>query len=187
MKDRSDWRLDPAIFCRIHQLWGPIEVDLFASRLTHQCRAYFSWWPDPSALATDAFLQDWSQVKGYANPPWNLIGRVLSQIQSQEARVILIAPVWKTQPWYPVLLGRLTEPPRLLPHPLQVSEAKDLCPQLAAWHISGRDSEAKTFRRELRSWYLNHGGQRRISPMTHSLGDGVTCVIDRVWIPFLDL
>ena len=37
MKDQSDWRLDPAIFRRINHLWGPVEVDLFASKLTHQC------------------------------------------------------------------------------------------------------------------------------------------------------
>ena len=85
MKDRSDWRLDPAIFHCIDQPWGPVEVDLFASRLMSQCQAYFSWWPDPYALATDAFLQDWSQVKGFGNPLWNLIGRVLAQIQHQEA------------------------------------------------------------------------------------------------------
>ena len=36
---------------------------------------------------------------------------VLSQIQSKEVRVILKAPVWKIQSWYPVLLGWLTEPP----------------------------------------------------------------------------
>ena len=61
VKDRSNWKLDraPAIFHRINQLCGPVEVDLFASILTHQCQAYFSWRPDPYALAMDALLQDW--------------------------------------------------------------------------------------------------------------------------------
>lgn len=39
MMDRTDWRLNPAIFRRIDNLLGPIEVDLFASRLTAQCPA----------------------------------------------------------------------------------------------------------------------------------------------------
>lgn len=51
--------------------------------LTHQLPQYFSWKPDPLAEATDAFLQDWSALKGYANPPCCLIGRVLHQIQVQ--------------------------------------------------------------------------------------------------------
>jgi hypothetical protein len=51
------------------KLYFPLEVDLFASRLTSQCRRYFSWRPDPFAEATDAFLQDWTVLKGFANPP----------------------------------------------------------------------------------------------------------------------
>ena len=69
MKDRSDWKLDRETFLRINKRYGPLEVDLFASRLTHQCPRYFSWRPDPFAEATDAFLQDWTRLKGFANPP----------------------------------------------------------------------------------------------------------------------
>ena len=76
MVDWSDWKLNLILFKRIVNLFGPIEVDLFASRLTAPCPVYFSWWPDPYAAATDAFLQDWSQIRGYANPPWSLIGQV---------------------------------------------------------------------------------------------------------------
>ena len=106
MRDRSDWKLDSNVFMSINRRFGPLEVDLFASRLTHQCQRYFSWRPDPFAEATDAFLQDWLGLKGFANPPWNLIARVLAKTQSQRARIVLIAPVWKVQPWYPRLLLR---------------------------------------------------------------------------------
>ena len=84
--------------------FGPLEVDPFATRLSAQCQQYFSWRPDPSAEATDAFLQVWTHIKGYANPPWNLIGRTLTQVQTQWATIALVAPVWKSQPWYPTLL-----------------------------------------------------------------------------------
>ena len=93
MKDRSDWKLDVSIFQEIDHIFGPIEVDLFASHLTNQCPVYFSWWPDPYAAATNVFLQDWSQVKGFANPPWNLIGRVLALTKAQQTKVVLVAPV----------------------------------------------------------------------------------------------
>ena len=98
MIDRSDWQLNPVIFGTIAHTFGPIEVDMFSSRLTAQCPAFFSWWPDPFAVATDGFLQDWSQIKGYANPPWSLLGRVLSKVQRDPASIVLVAPVWKTQP-----------------------------------------------------------------------------------------
>ena len=48
-------------------------------------------------------------------PPWCLIGRVLSQVMDQKAQVVLVAPVWKGQPWYPVLLNMLWECPRRIP------------------------------------------------------------------------
>ena len=106
MIDCSEWKLNPdIIFKRIEQIWGPVEVDLFASRLTAQYPVYFSWRPDPYVAATDAFLQVWTSLKGFVNPPWNLLGRVLTQTQARQARLILIIPVWKTQPWYPTLLA----------------------------------------------------------------------------------
>ena len=36
MKDRSDWRLDNQSFTKVNNRYGPLEVDLFASRLTKQ-------------------------------------------------------------------------------------------------------------------------------------------------------
>ena len=83
-------------------------MDLFASRLTHQLSAYFSWRPDPQASATDAFLQDWSGKICYANP---LMLEVLSEVSHQQADVIIVAPVWKGQPWFPVLLSLLFDFP----------------------------------------------------------------------------
>ena len=54
---------------------------MFASRLTTQLKSFFSWRPDPEAEALDAFNQDWSTLRGrgYANPPLNLVGRVLNR------------------------------------------------------------------------------------------------------------
>ena len=52
--DSSDWKLDQIVFARLNDLWGPLEVDLFARRLTNQLPSYVSWRPDPEAEATDA-------------------------------------------------------------------------------------------------------------------------------------
>ena len=102
-----DWFENPNLYQRINHLFGPIEVDLFGSRLTAQCPVCFSRRPDPYAAAMDVFLQDWSQG-------------ILSQARSQNARLVLLAPVWKFQPWHPVLLGMLVDYPCLLPRDSQV-------------------------------------------------------------------
>ena len=53
--DSSDWKLNMKIFNKLYQKWGPLNVDLFASRLTFQLDQYVSWRPDPLAIHTDAF------------------------------------------------------------------------------------------------------------------------------------
>ena len=93
MRDHWDWKLHPGLFQRLVETFGPIEVDLFASRLTYQVPQFFSWKPDPQSEATDAFLQRWNQFRGYVNPPWGLIARVLSEVRYQRTNLILIAPV----------------------------------------------------------------------------------------------
>ena len=73
--DHLDWKLSLEVFQKINAIWGPLEVDLFASCLSSQLPRFFSWRPDPQAKATDAFLLDWRHLKAYANPPWCLVGR----------------------------------------------------------------------------------------------------------------
>ena len=81
VRDRCDWMVHPDLFVQIQRVLGPLEVDMFASRLTNQLPRFFSWKPDPSSEATDAFTQDWSQFRGYANPPWCLLLATLSKIR----------------------------------------------------------------------------------------------------------
>ena len=185
MKDRSDWKLDRETFLKIIKRYGPREVDLFASRLIHQCPRYFSWRPDPFAEATDAFLQDWTRLKGFDNPPWNLIARVLKKVKTQEVHILLITPVWKTQLWYSLLLSMLIDWPCLLPH--QTTSSTELTPQLAVWSISGEPSAVRVFQRKLQSLSSNHGEQKRTSHTTHSLGDGIAGAMNGAQIHFQDL
>ena len=192
-RDRSDWMLAHEVFQKINQIFGPLEVDLFASRLTHQLPRFFSWKMDPLAEAVDAFQQDWKRVKGYANPPWCLIGRVLNKIRAQEAQVILVTPVWKGQAWYPVLLGMLRDYPRLIPPQkslLQregVQKVPEMTPQLAVWPVSGRDIESASFLQKLWTSCSLPGGQSLLSHMSPSLESGLAGVHNGVLIPFQDL
>ena len=118
--------LNPLIFQQILSHFPYLEVDLFAMQLTYQLPRFYSWRPDPLGEATDAFLQDWSLVRGFANPPWNLIGRVLTKVESQGAELILLAPIWPSQPWYPKLLSLLVSHPlRIEPGQLTVSQSED--------------------------------------------------------------
>ncbi|XP_040285902.1 uncharacterized protein LOC120999096 [Bufo bufo] len=113
--DFSDWKLDPAVFSSITSIWGPLSMDLFASRWNAQLPHFYSWRPDPLSVAVDTLLQDWSGQLAYAFPPFALIPRVLSQVRRQLADLVLIVPFWQAQSWFPQLLELLVEDPRLLP------------------------------------------------------------------------
>ena len=114
VRDRSDWMLRPRTFLTIKEAFGPLDVDLFASRLTHQLSRFFSWRPDPQVEAVDAFQKDWGLLRRFANPPWCLISRVLSQPRQQQAQLVLVAPAWRGQTWFPTILEMLWDFPRLI-------------------------------------------------------------------------
>ena len=45
--DSSDWKLCPAVFQALQNRWGPLDINLFASRLTNQLPRFVSWKSDP--------------------------------------------------------------------------------------------------------------------------------------------
>ena len=83
IKTRTAWTLHRKIFqfiCQRFYMYTP-EVDLFASRLNHQVPKYVSRYPDPGALAVDAFLLDWSKWTYLIHPPVVLLPWVLRKIK----------------------------------------------------------------------------------------------------------
>ena len=65
---------------------------------------FVSYKPEPGAWATDAFFLNWHSLQFYAFPPFSIIGKVLAKIKQDEARGILIVPLWSTQPWFPIAI-----------------------------------------------------------------------------------
>jgi len=147
-------------------------------------------------MATDAFTLTWSNLsqKVYANPPWNLIGRVLSQVCDQSiSELILIAPVWKAQAWYPLLLQRLVRVPILIPQSSEMMQSvcqnylPDILPQLAVWVISGKDASVATFQEQLQTWSYPHGGKNHQNHTTPVSVNGQAGVMNGIEIPFVAL
>ena len=52
----------------ILSIWGPMTIDLFATRMTTQLPHFISWRSDLCAEATNAFTQQWGPGLAYANP-----------------------------------------------------------------------------------------------------------------------
>ena len=83
----------------------------------------------------------------YAFPHFNLIQKCLQKVIKDRAQVLLVAPVWRSRPWCPILLDLLTDQPCLLPvDPLLVHLPWKNLPhpllshhnfRLAMWPLSG--------------------------------------------------
>ena len=163
--DSSDWKLNPAIFNLIYRRWGPLNIDLFASRLTFQLDQYVSWRPDPSAVHTDAFTLDWATFRGYAFSPFSVIGRCLQLVQSQRVEhLVIVTPVWPTQTWYPLLLTLSIDFPILLPVQKDLLSRKGRNPplpqlQLAGWLLSTVATKREDFLAKLETSSSQLGGK----------------------------
>ena len=195
IRDRCDWKLKQQVFHQIQTAMGPLEVDLFASRLTKQLPRFYSWRPDPEAEATDAFMQDWATCRGFANPPWCLIHRCLAKVRRQTARIVLITPLWKTQSWFPLVLDLLEDYPRRIPQqqdlvsmPLgQEFLMQQGIPQLIAWPISGNPTHHEEFLLRLQTSCSDHGETKPIPTMVPHFLDGLAGVNRGIRIPLQDL
>lgn len=157
---KNEWSIHTQILDQIWKQWDRPHVDLFATADNHRLPAYFSPIPDPNALGVDAFLQSWSGIEAYAYPPIAMIRSTLNKILQDRASVILIAPLWRNQEWFPDLLSLLVEKPLKLPAWKKLLRQPyrghfHLNPEylsLHAWKLSADPCKRKVFlRRQQRS------------------------------------
>ena len=192
-QDSSDWKLNPQMFAAINKLWGPFEIDLFASHLTKQLPKFVSWKPDPEALGTDAFTVDWNKWKGYAFPPFSMIGRCLRQVQVQQVvELVIVTPVWPAQAWYPLLLELCVDYPVLFPQdPSLLMRGQEIHPlahlHLAGWLVSIDHSRRCKFLQRLGKSFCQPGAPI-LPSLIHQPGtSGIAGVWNTIVIPFRHL
>ena len=163
---------------------------MFATRLSTLLPRFFSWKPEPQAEATDAFLQDWSAIQGYAHPPW-----CLKKVVLQKATLVMITPLWSTKSWFPTILSLCIDCPRLIPQSpdqlLPTANAGVPSPkapiQLVAWHISGNPSETEEFRQRLKNSFFQRGEVLLTKTMIQPGRSGKVGAVTEMSIPFLHL
>ena len=69
-------------------------MDLFTVRHNAQLPQYFSFKPDPGAVAVDAFAQDWSSLTPYVFPPFLMVGRYLQKIREEKVeKAVIVTPL----------------------------------------------------------------------------------------------
>ncbi len=119
----EEWMLHPQVVQKIWKIFGKAEVDLFASKDNSHCPIYYS-------KDRDALAHDWPNLLLYAFPPIALLPQVVRRVREQGHKVLLVAPLWRNQPWLSELTQLLTAAP--WPVPLR----RDLLSQAngTIWH-----------------------------------------------------
>ncbi|XP_075796040.1 uncharacterized protein LOC142831042 [Pelodiscus sinensis] len=112
---QHEWELHTDILHLLFNHWGYLSIDLFATQYNAKCAQYYSRAGIVWASKGDAFLYNWSQQLLYAFPPIPLIPKVLEKVAINGARVILVAPFWPRQTWFPYLFRMSPHPPYHLP------------------------------------------------------------------------
>ena len=95
-----DWHLDPLIFRMISSLWGPPQIDLFASLQSAQTTRFMSWRAADSPEAIDALSMRWDFELAYLFPPIPLLKRVVRKLELSRGVFLLVTPYWEAQTWF---------------------------------------------------------------------------------------
>ena len=127
---------------------------------------------DPFAVAMDAFQIPRKDQQGCAFPPFALVGKCLQKILQEESMVVLVAPVWETQPWHPFLLQLLIDYPLLPAHSVLRDPFERKHPlllrhqlQLATWKVSGISTWQQAFQRGLPDSFSQDGARAHRLPV----------------------
>ena len=100
---QTEWTI---VHQALTQVWLRFDkplVDLFATAFSARLPLYVSPVPDPHAWDVDALAISWRGLDVYAFPPFALLERVLQKWNRDQPRMVLIAPDWPAQGWYPIL------------------------------------------------------------------------------------
>jgi hypothetical protein len=194
--DETEWMIKQDVFDRLCMQFFHPDIDLFASRLNFRLSKFVSWFPEPGASFVNAFHMNWSELRPYAFPPFNLVGKVINKVLLDKVEeCILIFPFWCSQTWFtlvlenicsfPIRLPRhrdlLTLPHNHQPHPL----GKRL--RLIAAIVSGNHSRVARFQHALQTSSSNLGHKGHVSNINMHGEAGVFGIISGVQVPFARL
>ena len=96
LRNNLEWSLQTPIFDKIRLVYGPVTINLFATRINARVRHFYSYTPDPEACGHDAISFSWQQEHFYAFLSFSCIPQVINKIELESATGILVVPLYHT-------------------------------------------------------------------------------------------
>ena len=101
--DHDDWSVSDALFRYVESVWGPYDLDRFASYYNAKVGRFCSRFWNPNAFAIDAFSIDWNGYNLWIVPPVHIIARAILYLAQCQGYRTLIVPVWPSASFWPIL------------------------------------------------------------------------------------
>ncbi|XP_070183308.1 uncharacterized protein [Littorina saxatilis] len=108
---QAEWTITHGALLRLWAVAPKPVVDLFATRFSRRLPVFVSPFPDPEAWGTNALDIPWTGLEAYAFPPFQLLSQVLRKAELERPSLLLVTPLWPSQPWFPDLLRLARGPP----------------------------------------------------------------------------
>lgn len=178
---QTEWCMSDMVLDALWKLWGRPHVDLFATAENAKLPVYVSPLPDPQAWREDALSFSWANLWVYAFPPIPLLGEILHRVALHPCEMVLIAPAWPTQSWFPRLLELCVDNARQLPcfKKLLKMTGSNLFHEeptrlnLHAWRLSSNPSSHKVSQR---MWLGASPHLTGTAPLPSTIADGASFV-----------
>lgn len=157
LRNENEWELSQPWANLVFDLFGRPFVDLFATHRNAKLPTFCSRFHHPLAWKVDALSFGWTGLSSYAFPPWSMVHTTLLKLSQSPGEMLLIAPFWPNQAWFPLILELLVDLPFAFPtdsHILiqdngRVRHQRLADIKLTAWKLSPNACRRKEFLREL--------------------------------------
>ena len=101
--DIEDWGISSSFFKILDTLHGPFTLDAFANFYNAKVDRFYSLFHCPNSSGVDAFSYDWKNENVLLVPPVSAIGRALAHLKLCKAKGVLVAPLWKSSYFWPLI------------------------------------------------------------------------------------
>ena len=194
LSEDMEWSICDEIFAAIASKYGECDIDLFASYKNHKLPRYCSYLPDDKAFAVNAFSLKWNDYFSYIFCPFSMIGPVLQKLSQDKAEAVIVAPIFSTQPWFPLLLKMICRQSYILPQTSEIlyqrrssNKHRLTKMRLGVFRISGNNLSCQVYQKTLPVSSFQPGGKLHKNNMGRILKDGVSFVVDKKLISFTHL
>ena len=159
----NEWELTKHWADWVFEIFSRPNVDLFASASNFKIPTFCTRTFHPRAWKVDAFSFPWANLYLYAFPPFALIRKVLVTLRDSDATMLLVAPCWPNQTWFPLVMELLIDcplrlPPRALAPRDQTNTDRGIPSlQLSVWKLSAGIYARREFLRRLRNMQRKPG------------------------------